>query len=277
MSLLKTATAGGVRTLRFNSPRKLNAWSLPAIKETREALAEAASDSAVDAVVLTGTGEYYCAGVDLAAVLKPMPPRKLVGMIESLNKQLFEQYIDFPKPIFAAINGPTIGAAATSATLLDGVLANQRATFHTPFASLGLVPEGCSSVIFPKLFGDELANKMLNEGHKMTAQEAHEHGMVNVLVETEPSEGEDTELLNAAITYAEAYVAEKGRKRSRSPEELERLRQVNAEESRALAHAFVSPAFFRAMEAQAARKGRTPQQVVFAALRLTRPIWGMTL
>mmetsp|Transcript_3741 Transcript_3741/g.10864 ORF Transcript_3741/g.10864 Transcript_3741/m.10864 type:complete len:278 (+) Transcript_3741:91-924(+) len=277
MSLLKTATAGGVRTLRFNSPRKLNAWSLPAIKETREALAEAASDSAVDAVVLTGTGEYYCAGVDLAAVLKPMPPRKLVGMIESLNKQLFEQYIDFPKPIFAAINGPTIGAAATSATLLDGVLANQRATFHTPFASLGLVPEGCSSVIFPKLFGDELANKMLHEGHKMTAQEAHEHGMVNVLVETEPSEGEDTELLNAAITYAEAYVAEKGRKRSRSPEELERLRQVNAEESRALAHAFVSPAFFRAMEAQAARKGRTPQQVVFAALRLTRPIWGMTL
>jgi len=239
----------------------------------REALQDAARDEEIDAVVVTGTGKYYCAGVDLAAVLKPQAPKKLLADIESLNKQLFDQYISFPKPIFVAVNGPAIGAAATSATLMDGIFANQRASFVTPFDAVGLVPEGCSSYLFPKIFGDELASKLLNENLKISAQEALDAGMVKQVVETSPSEGADEELLAAAQSYAENYVSKHGRVRSVSPEETAKRQQVNAEESKALAEAFLSVKFLKAVEGNAARKGRTSTKLTFQALRLTRPIW----
>ena len=68
-------------------------------------------------------------------------PSKLRKLAEESNYDLFDQFIAFPKPIFAAVNGPAIGAAVTSATLCDLVLASNSATFHTPFVTLGMVCE----------------------------------------------------------------------------------------------------------------------------------------
>ncbi len=220
--------------------------------------------------------------MDLAAVLRPMHPGKLVGAISRLNQQLFDQYITFPKPIFAAVNGPSIGAAVTSATLTDGILCNSRATFTTPFAALGLVPEGCSSLLFPRLFGPELSRKMLVDGHKLTAGEALRSGMVARVVESRTPEpwlppGPDEALLEAAHEHAEAYVARHGRVRSRSPAQTQELLDVNKRESKALAEAFTSVAFLKAMEAQAQRKGRAAQAAAFAALRSARPLWARLL
>lgn len=280
MGLVDVTVRRGVATLRFNNPRKLNAWGKALMAEKHAALAAAEADDSVKAVVLTGTGKYYCAGVDLPSVLKPMPPAKLVKTITEMNEKLFDVFLTFQKPIFAAVNGPSIGAAVTSATLCDGIVANTRATFHTPFAALGLVPEGCSSVLFDEILGKDMANKMLNENYKMSAAEALEHHMLLQVVESgdeAPEEGEDTKLVEAAMEHAERYLEAHGGKRARPAVETERLRKVNADESVALANAFVSERFFRAMEANAARSGKTNVVRTFQGLRLSRPIWSLFL
>lgn len=65
-------------------------------------------------------------------------------------KEFVDAFIDFQKLIVVGINGPAVGAAVTILGLCDVIIASSKATFMTPFASLGLSPEGCSSHIFPK-------------------------------------------------------------------------------------------------------------------------------
>ena len=100
--------------------------------------------------MLTGTGKYYSAGVNLSAIMAPMSPAKIHAEIVKRNSAVFNNFIDFPKPIIVAVNGPAIGAVVTSATLSDAIIAAEEATFSTPFAALGIVPEGCSSVHFAR-------------------------------------------------------------------------------------------------------------------------------
>ncbi len=95
-----------------------------------------------------------------------------------LCRRFVSAFIDFPKPLLAAVNGPAVGIPVTSLGLCDVVFASDRATFHTPFASLGQSPEGCSSYIFPKIMGQAKANEVLLFGRKLTAQEAFDRGLV---------------------------------------------------------------------------------------------------
>lgn len=174
----------------------------------------------------------------------------------------------------------SIGAAVTTSTLTDGILCNSSATFQTPFASLGLVPEGCSSHLFPKMFGDELSHKMLEEGHKMSASEALSTGMVSKVVNSEYSQDsteEDAALVSEAEGYAREYLQQNGESRRWTAEEIEHLKQVNRQESVALANAFMSEKFFKAMEMNAERRGNSKAKITFQALRLSRPVWSILL
>ena len=83
-----------------------------------------------------------------------------------------------------AANGPAVGGVVTSAALCDAVVASDTATFSTPFAALGLVPEGCSSVHFERVMGGrERAERILGpEGWRPTAHEAREAGLVTEVV-----------------------------------------------------------------------------------------------
>ena len=65
--------------------------------------------------------------------------------LDSFSFKALQPYF---QPILIAANGPAIGACVTSATLCDGILASEKATFNVPFAALGITPEGCSSVHF---------------------------------------------------------------------------------------------------------------------------------
>lgn len=264
--VVETLTDDGIATLRFNAPHKLNAWS-PAMREAfRAALARARDDARVRAVIITGTGKYYCAGVDFAGSMRPMHPRALKEMIRANNYALFDQFIAFPKPIFAAVNGPAIGAAVTSASLTDGIIATPSATFHTPFNALGVVPEGCSSYYFPRLMGPAGAKRFLEDDEKVTAADALELGLVVAVVPPE-------ELMAAAEQRARAWLAE-GKPRGIVSEGIvERLQQVNAEESVALAEAICDYPFLDAMLRFTRAKKKWRAFAMFGALRLTRPLW----
>ena len=203
------------------------------------AVNEAATDDAVAGVIVTGSGKYYSAGVDLSAMIKPMAPSKLIRQIRDSNETVFRTFLDFPKPIVAAVNGPAIGAAVTTQTLMDAIIASERATFSLPFAKLGVPPEGCSSVIFPERMGEETAQRMLgNENWIPTAAEAKAAGLIDEVV---AGDGVEALEARAAEVLRERIAAGGGRRYDTA--ECDRLKKVNADESATLANAFVSPKF----------------------------------
>jgi hypothetical protein len=76
-NILVVTTKNGVATLSMNRPDKLNAWTRPMIEAIHGEFKRIAADDSVKVAVLTGTGKYYCAGVNLSETLKPMHPKEL--------------------------------------------------------------------------------------------------------------------------------------------------------------------------------------------------------
>lgn len=144
----------GVVTIRLHRPRKYNAWREEDTMLIRERLQHCAGDASIGAVIMTGTGPYYSAGADILGSARLQRPSTLRAHITQYNQGVFDMFLDFPKPVLAAVNGPAVGVGVTSSTLTDAILASSTATFHTPFAMLGLPPEGCSSFNFPRLLGE---------------------------------------------------------------------------------------------------------------------------
>lgn len=269
--LILTCTKNHVTTLTMNMPSRLNGWTMEMMDALRAAMEKASADTETRAVILTGTDPYYCAGVNLGAVVRPQHPQALHDMIVKHNQRLFELFLDFPKPILVAVNGPAIGASVTSATLCDAIIASEKATFSTPFAELGVPPEGCSSVFFPRLLGEKNARRILGkEGWKPTGAEAMEIGFVQKVV---PHES----LMEEATRMAEAWVDE-GRERTfREGATREELKAVNARESVQVADAFLSPPFLMGQFHFLRKKKKYAPAAIFLALRLTRPAWSLLL
>lgn len=271
MSLVLRETREGVTTLTMNNPKRLNGWTMAMMTALREAMAEAASDPDTQVLILTGADPYYCAGVNLSAVIELQHPKVLHDFIVEHNQSLFDMFLDFPKPILVAANGPAIGASVTSATLCDGIIASDKATFSTPFAKLGVPAEGCSSVTFEKMFGPGTAARILGkEGWQPTGQEAHDIGMAQWVVPHET-------LLEDAHKIARQWI-EDGKERS-FPAGMTRdeLKAVNARESVQIADAFLGAAFLKNQFEFLWSKNKKGPALMFLALLLTRPLWSKLL
>ena len=270
-NLIRTKKLNGVTTLTMNMPKRYNGWTFEMMTALREAFTKATHDDETKVLILTGADPYYCAGVNLSGTLKIGHPKKLHGMIVEQNQRLFEMFLDFPKPLLVAVNGPAIGACVTSATLCNAILASDRATFSTPFAKLGVSLEGCSSFLFPRILGEKNADRMLGkEGWVPTAQEALDVGLVQWVVPHGKLEAESQRI-------GEEWIASGEVRSYRADATKEALKAVNARESVELADAFLSPAF---MDGQFrflwSRKKRVPA-AMFLLLRHTRPLWSKLL
>jgi len=266
-----TQKSDGVTTLTMNRPARLNGWTLEMMDALRQALDAAAGDVDTRVVILTGADPYYCAGVNLASTLRPAHPRRMRALIIQHNQALFDMFLDFPKPLLVAVNGPAIGASVTSATLCDGIIASERATFSTPFAALGIPPEGCSSVQFARIMDTANAARMLGEeGWKPTAREALEAGLVEW---TAPHE----KLAHTARGIALQWIAEGANRHFRGGSTRAELKAVNASESIALADAFLGAAFIRGQFRFLSRKRKWGPAAMFLGMLVTRPLWSRLL
>lgn len=264
-ALLVSETTDGITTLTMNNPRRLNGWTSEMLAALIAALRGLQEDAATEAIVLTGAGEYYSAGVNLGGTLRLEHPRTLHAAIVAHNQSLFDAFLDLDKPIVAAINGPAIGAPVTSATLCDAVVAAEEASFLTPFSRLGIPPEGCSSIHFARLMGDETAARMLGpEGWRPTAAEALQVGLVDAVVPR------DT-LVESAQRLARERVA-RGRT-FRAGSNRDDLKAANARESVELATAFLSPPFLKGQMQFLWSKNKRQPALLFAVLWATSPLW----
>lgn len=197
-----TETDQNVARITLNRPEVLNSFNRQMAAELRDALAAAASDSAVRAVLLTGAGRAFCAGQDLA---EPMP--RADGGELDLGETVRESYNPvvrairkMEKPVVCAVNGVAAGAGANLALACDIVIASSEASFIQSFAKIGLIPDSGGTFFLPRLVGLARATAMMMLGEKISAARALEFGMIYQV-------SEPVALMEAAMNTAKSLAA----------------------------------------------------------------------
>jgi 2-(1,2-epoxy-1,2-dihydrophenyl)acetyl-CoA isomerase len=176
----------GVATITLNRPDKLNAYTTEMGEEVVDAFRAVRGDEAVRAVVLTGAGRGFCAGVDLehlkahrAGGNASKGPK--LGEEDFLTRLPLE-LVEFPKPVIAAVNGAAIGVGVTMILPCDVRIAAVGAKIGVTFAKLGLLPGLGSTHLLPRLVGRAKALELVLSARVIRAEEAAEIGLVNKVV-----------------------------------------------------------------------------------------------
>jgi enoyl-CoA hydratase/carnithine racemase len=186
-----------VGLIRIDRPDKLGAFTWAMIDRWTEALVSAQRDDAVRAVVLTGTGRGFCAGVDLdelAAVGRDPIDHK--RMLTDRVHRVVRAAADLDKPLICAVNGLAAGAGMDMALLCDIRLAASSARFGTGYVRIGLVPGAGGAYFLPRLVGTARALELFWTGDWLTARQACEMGIVSHVFP-------DDEVLGQALGLAE--------------------------------------------------------------------------
>ncbi|XP_018402173.1 PREDICTED: enoyl-CoA delta isomerase 2, mitochondrial [Cyphomyrmex costatus] len=231
-SFILSTVENGILKVVLNKPTRKNALSPQMYKELKMLLNESAENNKVLIFVLTANGDFFSSGNDIGASMES----PLVSI--DIVKELIDSIITYPKLLIAVVNGPAIGIATTILGIFDIVYASDKAYFQTPFSSLGLVAEGCSSYTFPRLLGYSKAGDMLYLGYKMNAREAKQHGLVSKVYNHDSLE-EVWNYLNKISTLSSQSILATKRLVSRWNKEI--LLKVNEEEIKELKKLFDSP------------------------------------
>ena len=188
-----------ILTLTLHRPEQLNAFTVEMAHELVHAFDRASADDAVRAIVVTGAGRAFCAGMDLS----------IEGNVFGLNEQLrpsmqdMDDRLDDPeildgvrdagglvtlaiyrctKPVIAAINGAAVGIGATMTCAMDIRLASVHARIGFVFNKIGIVPEACSSWFLPRIVGISRALEWVYSAEILKPEEALAAGFVKAVV-----------------------------------------------------------------------------------------------
>ncbi len=164
-----------VLELRLARPEKKNALTLEMYSALVSQLEWAARSEDIRAVCLSGAGDSFCAGNDIADFLNRAHEPDTLGVVV----QFLHTLVDFPKPLLAAVHGDAVGIGVTMLLHCDLVLAADDFSGRLPFTQLGLVPEGGSSLLLPQVIGQRQAFELLIEGQPFDAHRAQAAGMIN--------------------------------------------------------------------------------------------------
>ena len=172
--------------LYLSRPRVLNALNNEMRQELIHFMRQAAKDEDIRVLVITGKGRAFCAGADLHEFKKSYEIYRQEGKMNGFgHTNLPKAFIDFPKPIIAAINGPAIGFGFTVTLTCDMRIASERAKFSCAFLRVGVTPEFGSSYFLPRLIGYGKAAELAFTARTIDAQEAAQIGLVDRIVKPE--------------------------------------------------------------------------------------------
>ncbi len=174
MSDIQTNLVDGALEITMNRPARKNALTVDMYDDLGAALARASADESIRAVLLSGAGGVFTSGNDLNDFMQRRPSSEDSGAARFLGALLA-----FDKPIVAAVEGHAIGIGTTMLLHCDLVYAADTARFQLPFVSLGLVPEGASSFLLPRLMGHPRAAELLYFGEPFDAETARLLGIAN--------------------------------------------------------------------------------------------------
>src|SRR5215207_5218064 len=179
---LQVALDAGVKRITFNNPARRNAVDFEMFEAFAAAVEEAATDES-RVVVITGAGDFFCAGLDM----KSVDPSELASMdvaarIRELINPPVMRLRTLPKPVVARVHGPAAGIGFSYVLASDVVIASEEATFSQSFVRVGLMPDGGATQLLPALVGRLKAFELMARGEPIPAQEALRLGLVNGVV-----------------------------------------------------------------------------------------------
>lgn len=209
----------GIATLTLDRPDALNSFTVTMARELERFFLDAAGDDAIRAIVVTGAGRAFCAGMDLSAEgnvfgLDESADPTPADLRERLTEEPFQSGVRdtggkltlaihaCPKPVVAAINGPAVGIGATMTLAMDIRLASTKARIGFVFGRLGIVPEATSSWFLPRIVGLQQALEWVYSAEILSAHQALDGRLVRSVHEPE-------ELLDAAYDLARSFVVDR--------------------------------------------------------------------
>jgi enoyl-CoA hydratase/carnithine racemase len=170
----------GIAFIYLNRPKVLNALNETMKNELIHALKETEEDDNIRVMIITGRGRGFCAGADLNRLVEVQESDKdHRKKLRFGSLDLPRAFIQYPKPIIAAINGPSYGFGFTVTLTCDIRLASERAKFSCAFVRIGVTPEFCSTYFLPRLIGYGKAAELIFTARPFDAHEALEIGAVN--------------------------------------------------------------------------------------------------
>ncbi len=173
-----------IATITFADPSTMNAAGLDTVEELLHAFEKAGDEARC--TILTGTGRGFCSGANLSAggMQSSAGSSKFDAgkALDSHYHPLIMSMKEHPHPIITAINGAAAGVGCSIALMGDLIIASEKSYFLQAFRRIGLVPDGGSTYLLPRLIGRARAMEMALMGNKITAPKALEWGLVNEVV-----------------------------------------------------------------------------------------------
>lgn len=242
----------GLLRLTLNRPEQMNAFTVEMADELVDAYTRASADDVVRAVVVTGAGKAFCAGMDLSVggnvfgldeslsptladmAERPVRPEIERGVRDTGGRVALAMF-DCLKPIVGAINGAAVGIGATMTLPMDFRLASTKARIGYVFGRIGITPEACSTWFLPRIVGMTQALEWFYRADIIEPAEALDKGLLRSVHEPDA-------LLEDACAFARTLV------RDRSPVSVALIRQMTmrnaAQPHPRLAHDVESLAMF---------------------------------
>jgi 2-(1,2-epoxy-1,2-dihydrophenyl)acetyl-CoA isomerase len=187
--------ADGVGRLTLNRPERRNALNLDLNRELLAGLQQAASDTQVRAVLITGAGKGFCSGADLTIFQdRPSPDVVYDHIINGLGP-LVTTIAGMPKPVLAAVNGVAAGAGASLALACDLRVMAHDASLLMAFSNIGLVPDAGATWFLARQIGIGRAFEFIAEGERLPANRCLELGLTNKVVPAD-------DLLDISLAWA---------------------------------------------------------------------------
>lgn len=174
--LVTTEQVGHILRVGLNRPDKKNALTHAMYEGLNAAFARLDAEPGLRVLFLTGTADCFTSGNDMVDFMHNPPTSADSPVSRFLNAIRTAR-----KPVVAAVNGPAVGVGTTMLLHFDLVYAGRSARFQMPFVSLGLCPEGGSSLLLPLLVGQRRAAELLMLGEGFGAEEACRYGLANAV------------------------------------------------------------------------------------------------
>jgi len=187
----------GIAVLKFNHPEVMNAVGSRMLEDFFEALAEI-KDPANGArcLLLTGEGRGFCAGANLQDEDRGERRAGAGDGLRTTYHPILFSLRDLEMPMVTAVNGAAAGVGMSFAMMGDIVCASKNAFFLQAFARIGLIPDGGSTFMLPRLVGWGRAMELSMLAERLPAERALEWGLVNRLFD------DNDALMNGALAIA---------------------------------------------------------------------------